>query len=229
MLDIKPDVSIVAMYALENSAQMLVCTSSGLFAFLALGTLHDMSVATNSSHKQQHHQQQHPRRHRRHQQQPQQQQQQPKAPKDLEYTVYDLEIKVYSTAIIPTRYDKSYDVWMGSDNGEMLCFSLKSMQITGQYSHNSDHHYLTSALISSASASSSNSMRNAAAAAASATSNARRASTFQASDNSAESKVTLIKTSQNDTFFLWSYVYPGILLYSYISVSFIRSFLLIIF
>jgi hypothetical protein len=91
----------------------------------------------------------------------------------------------------------SFDLWLGSDRAQIYCFSLKTKEITGTFFHNSSHHYLSS------SSSSSTAAKN----------------EFEQHDEQQALNVTLIKTTQTDTFFLWTYVHPGSTIYLWNHVS----------
>lgn len=76
---------------------------------------------------------------------------------------------------------------MGSESGEIFSFSLKNMRLLGSYLHSASHHYQTNTMMAGAESPSSSSHES--------------------------SHVTLLRTTPNDTFFLWSYVYPGSTVY----------------
>jgi hypothetical protein len=86
---------------------------------------------------------------------------------------------------------------MGSENAEIFCFSLKHQKLTGSFLHTSSHHYLTSSVLAG---------RNS-------TNNAFLTNEMQsmsiANNHNENLNVTIIKNTPADTFFLWSYVYPG--------------------
>lgn len=124
---------------------------------------------------------------------------------DFQYSIHDLCIKCNTTLLLPSRYDnKSFDLWIGSDNSEIFCFSLKTMKLTGSYLHCSSHHFLTNSLLN--------------------TPTSPRSSTpfsfpLEPSETPKELNVTVLKTTLVDTFFLWSYVYPGSTIYLWNHVS----------
>lgn len=122
---------------------------------------------------------------------------------DFKFSTHDLTIRCNTILLLPSRFDnKSFDAWIGSENSEIFCFSLKSMKLTGSYLHSSSQHYLTNS---------------------SPKPNQSLAFSFSSdpsqSDFTNELNVTILKTTQIDTFFLWSYVYPGSTVYLWNHVS----------
>lgn len=115
---------------------------------------------------------------------------------------------------MPTRYDKNYDLWLGSENGEIFCFSLKDMRLTGSYLHSSSHHYLSNSLTSNRPHLNSGEF----------SSSPSKLSIIPSETQ--DSNVTLIKTTPNDTFFLWSYVYPGstVFLWNHVSKKIMSAY-----
>jgi hypothetical protein len=170
---------VVAMFSLESLLKLLVCTSDGSILLLKVDFLHGISLKSNRFNKSD----------------PLLLLQEP------EYQLNDLQLKVNACILLPTRFDKSYDLWMGSENGEIFCFSLKTMKLTASYLHSSSHHYLSNSLLTS------------------------RQFEFSASTASSaetmgqESNVTLLKATSTDTFFIWSYVHPGSTVYLWNHVS----------
>lgn len=189
MLDITSKSGVVSMFPLQNTNQILICTTSGVIMVLKVDLFHSLSLRNNNfDHNNE-----------------------PGLNDELEYFVIDLSIKVNTSIVLPTRYDKNYDLWLGSENSEIFCFSLKDLRLTGSYLHSSSHHYLSNSLTSN-----------------------RYSSEISSSPSklsvipteSQDSNVTLIKTTPNDTFFLWSYVYPGstIFLWNHVSKKIMSAY-----
>jgi hypothetical protein len=87
------------------------------------------------------------------------------------------------------------------------------MRVVATFLHSANHHYLSSTLTTTKSNEFSQS-----------TQQSLRNSIVPSETNG--SAVTLIKTSQNDTFFLWTYVYPGttIFLWNYVSKKIMSTY-----
>lgn len=163
LLDIKSLSNIVSMFAIENAKQLLLCSSNGMIVQINLELFHAMSLENNDMKYDD------------------------LLSNELEYYINDIGIKINTALLIPTRTDKSLDLWMGSSESEIFSFSLRSMKLTGSYLHSTSYHYLTNSLLVSSTS---------------------KNSIFSAKENK-QSEVTILKTTTTDTFFLWSYVYPG--------------------
>lgn len=165
LLDIKSLATITAMFAIENSFRLLLCSSNGMIVLINTESAHNLSFKNNDLNYDS------------------------CLDAELEYYINDIAIKINTALLIPTRFEKSFDLWMGSSDSEIFCFSLKAMKITGSYLHSTSYHYLTNSVLQpSASMSTRNSL---------------------ISNETKESNVTILRTTPNDTFFLWSYVNPG--------------------
>jgi hypothetical protein len=86
------------------------------------------------------------------------------------------------------------------------------MRLTGSYLHTSSHHFLTNSLLSN---------RNSAYGSACVDLGMSSSSPdmVTVSDATVPHDVTLIKTTLTDSFFLWSYVYPGTIFTLFILLS----------
>lgn len=160
--------TIISMYSVEPLQQILLVTSNGKIMQLQIDLFHSLSVKNNKIEDSF------------------------SFGNDFNYYVHDLDLSLSSSILLPTRYDKTFDLWLGSCfNAEIFCFSLKSMSLTGSYLHAANNHYLT--------------VQN----------------RIQNSGNYEEKafNVSLMRTTQTDTFFLWSYVYPGSTVYLWNHVS----------
>ena len=166
LLDIQSLSNIKAMFAIESSFKILLCSSNGMIVLVNVEAAHNLSLKNNDSNFDSY------------------------LPNELEYHINDISVKINTVLLIPTRFDKSFDLWLGSGDGEIFCFSLKTMKVTGSYLHSTSYHYLTNSVL--VPSSSSLSVRNS-----------------LAINENKESDVTILKSTPNDTFFLWSYVYPG--------------------
>lgn len=94
---------------------------------------------------------------------------------------------------------------MGSDNGEIFSFSLKTMKLTGSYLHSSSHHYLNSVNNNSPMHGVRQSLSNI----------SNNMTDYSNSETDAKSiNVTIIKTTPNDTF-SFGLMYHRDQLYSY--------------
>jgi hypothetical protein len=178
------------MIPLESMIQMCICTVNGSILLLKIGHLHEISLKNNRFDRNE-----------------------PNLSNELEYTLVDLHLKVNTCIIVPTRFDKNYDLWMGSEHGEIFCFSLKTMNFTGSYSHSSSHHYLSNSLLNNRGSMSSE-----------LSSSPSKISVIPA--DTQDTNVTLIKATQTDTFFIWSYVYPGstIFLWNHVSKKIMSAY-----
>ncbi len=164
LLDIKSLSNIIAMFAIENAYRLLLCSSNGMIVLINAESAHNLSLRNNDLNFEN------------------------CLDSELEYYINDISIQITTAILIPTRFDKSFDLWMGSSDSEIFCFSLKSMKITGSYLHSTSYHYLANSVLQP----STSSMRN----------------SVLANENK-ESNVTILRTTPNDTFFLWSYINPG--------------------
>jgi hypothetical protein len=73
--------NIISMHPFETTNQILICSSNGILIFLDLN-IKQSSVASIDKNKNNNN--------------------------EIEYLLYDLSVKIYSTIILPTRYDKKY-------------------------------------------------------------------------------------------------------------------------
>lgn len=178
------------MIPLENTLQVLMCTLNGSILLLKIDFFHGISLKNNRFDRND-----------------------ANLANELEYTLLDLHLKVNTCIIVPTRFDKNYDLWMGSEHGEIFCFSLKTMNFTGSYSHSSSHHYLSNSLLNNR-ASMNHEM----------SSSPSKISVIPS--DTQDTNVTLIKATQTDTFFIWSYVYPGstIFLWNHVSKKIMSAY-----
>ncbi|CAF0874165.1 unnamed protein product, partial [Brachionus calyciflorus] len=127
---------------------------------------------------------------------------------EFKYFIQDLTIDCYTSLLLPSRYDnKSYDLWLGSSKSEVFIYSLKNMKLIESYLHTSSHHFLTNSNLNLQQQSPTNKTLE---------------FNFQNQEQNEESNelnVVILKTTQIDTFFLWSYVYPGSTIYLWNHVS----------
>lgn len=119
---------------------------------------------------------------------------------ELEYILIDTPISINSTMLLQSQYEKNFDLWIGSEKTEIFCFSLKSMSLTGSYLHSSSHHFITNFAMNSQLSSSPK-------------------INIAPINKDDVLTVTILKNNPNDTFFIWSYVYPGTTIFLWNHVS----------
>lgn len=108
--------------------------------------------------------------------------------------------------LIPSRNDnRIYDLWLGSSNSEVFVYSLKYMKVTDSYLHTSSHHYVTNSNLLSSSFEKKNQFNF--------------SLESESVNENKELNVVLMKATQMDAFFLWSYVFPGSTIYLWNFVS----------
>ena len=66
---------------------------------------------------------------------------------ELEYILIDIPIKICACMLLQLRHEKNFDLWIGSENTEIFCFSLKLMKLTGSYLHSASHHFVSNSLL----------------------------------------------------------------------------------
>jgi hypothetical protein len=187
---------IVSMFSLENLHQILICTAAGKLLLLQIDLFHNLSVKNNKLDDNF------------------------SLNNEFSYVLYDLTIKVNTVTVLSTRYEKNYDLWIGSDNAEIFCFSLKSQRLTGSFLHTSSHHYLTSSVLGGGGGGGRSNSNTASLA------SDMRSLSLANKDSEKDLNVTIIKTTPADTFFLWSYVHPGstIYLWNYVSKKIMSAY-----
>lgn len=137
----------------------------------------------------------------------------PNTEKDCEfkYFIKELGIECYSSLLIASRSDnRIFDLWLGSSNSEVFIYSLKYMNITNSYLHTSSHHYVTNSNIVSSPFDKNNQFNF----------------SLETVSETKELNVVLMKVTQMDAFFLWSYVFPGstIYLWNYVSKKIMSAY-----
>lgn len=176
LLDVKLTANVVSMFALETVRRILICTSNGSILLISAELAHQISLKKNTPDSEK------------------------LFDSKLEYILIDIPIRICTTMLLHSRYGKDFDLWIGSENTEIFCFSLKSMTLTGSYLHSSSHHFVTNSVVNSHAAHS--------------------AKINLAPINKGDVlSVTVLKNNPNDTFFLWSYVYPGTTIFLWNHVS----------
>jgi hypothetical protein len=73
--------NVISMHPFETTNQILICSSNGILLFLDLNIKQNLNASINKNSN---------------------------SINEIEYLLYDLSVKVYSTIILPTRYDKKY-------------------------------------------------------------------------------------------------------------------------
>jgi hypothetical protein len=190
-LDINIKAKFIYMIGMEDMSQILLCTENGIILLLKLDRLHALSAKNNDDFEL--------------------------VDKELEYLLVDVSLKVNTCIVLPNRYEKSCDLWIGSEHGEIFCFSLKSMKIVGSYLHSTNHHYLNAAN----------------------TSTPKKLNYTFGFDNNNKSSlttetklesnlidgdVTIIKNTPSDAFFLWSCIGSTIYLWNHVSKKIMGSY-----
>ncbi len=174
LLDVKLAGQVVSMYGMESLKRVLVCTMSGSILILNVEMAHEISVSGNRLENDL------------------------AFDEGLEYVLVEIPIQINTCLILQTRYEKNFDLWIGSEKAEIFCFSLKEMKLTGSYIHTSSHHYVTNSMFTL-------------------TNNPKIS--VQAIGKTDKLNVAILKTNPNDTFFLWSYVHPGYTIFLWNHVS----------
>jgi hypothetical protein len=159
------------MVSIESFNRILLCSSNGMIILINTESAHNLSLKNNDFNFDN------------------------ILDTELEYYLNDISIKIFTTQLIPTRFDKSFDLWIGSNDGEIFCFSLKTMKLTGSYLHSTSYHYVNNSITRSS-----------------------MSSIIQVNENK-ESNVIMLRTTPSDTFFLWSYIYPGTTIFLWNHVS----------
>lgn len=183
LLDVKLTANVVSMFPLETVRRILICTSNGSILLINTELAHQISLENNSSDCEK------------------------LFDTELEYVLIDIPIKICSTTLLQSRHDKNFDLWIGSENTEIFCFSLKSMKLTGSYLHSSSHHFVTNSVLNL---------------------QTPLSTKINLPNINKEDvlSVTVLKNNPNDTFFLWSYVYPGtsIFLWNHVSKKIMSAY-----
>lgn len=185
LLDVKFSSTVISMFAIEAIRRILLCTSHGGILLLNVEAAHEISLSNNSINND------------------------TVFDDGLEYILIEIPIKINTSMILQSRYEKNFDLWIGSENSEIFCFSLKSMKLTGSYIHTSSHHFVTNSIFTLAP-------------------NSKLAAKINLPpiNKTDPLNVTILKTNPNDTFFLWSYVYPGstIFLWNHVSKKIMSAY-----
>jgi len=141
--------------------------------------------------------------------------------KELEYLLIDVSLKVNTCIVLHSRHEKNYDLWIGSTHGEIFCFSLKFMKLIGSYLHSTSHYCLNAAHTSTP-----KKLNNQFSFENNNSKSSSLAKEVKLESNLIDGDVTIIKSTQSDAFFLWSYVCPGstIFLWNHVSKKIMSSY-----